>query len=671
MDSLIAYQAAMIQRPVVAPVPVGTALKPFARRDLLLSQADRVASVQRSGGVNPIVGGIAQSLIEWQQRARQGLQEGIAAAEAEEAAASAIDDADNGDGLDWSHFDSIAAGTRSRPSSAAGGRRARSPAAGRLRSPGRAGPISLEAEQAPSALLRPPSAYDRYLLRRRQEVVEGQNEADIARALESWRESKTAVDAEIERRIQARRRPQSGGLWAHQLASPLGQTAGGLGAAASLQLPPPTPRARNQTSGGGGGAEDEEGVILLRGVPSPLPSASMPPLSGRGELAAVPEGSPLQELPKLPFAAARSLRATTPFVVTSGSQERGGGASALNTQRPSMMQWWGSQVRAQSALAASRSASNSSLGQIGADRGGSGGGVDGAATDGRPWSAWTTTRAVLPPRTSTMPGSAPSSSGDGSAALTGTMPPSGVRPAASGRLQALMSATQRPRTAADIGELNVGTSGVDVLLNASAIRYHVYDESRREFEQIQGIWDEANYGHADAGAPSAGSGGDETERRGSIPGFRSPLQLLPAMSMEAAARVYMPSLACVSLEAAKQEFDAIPQTRVQPFAGTADAAAPGKGGKAAAKPAAKPAAKTAGKAPGGARPSSAAPGLRKPGAPAYSVTVGPRQWSAGGAASSFCFAENPLLLEKRLQTIRDDALGLGKKKKKGGAKKKK
>jgi len=43
---------------------------------------------------------------------------------------------------------------------------------------------------------------------RAQEVIEAQNETDIDRALQQWRENKTAVDAEIKRRIQAQQEAQ-------------------------------------------------------------------------------------------------------------------------------------------------------------------------------------------------------------------------------------------------------------------------------------------------------------------------------------------------------------------------------------------------------------------------------------------------------------------------------
>jgi hypothetical protein len=707
LDSLIAYQAAMMQRPVVAPVPVSSKLKPFATRDLLASQSVRVSSAQRAGTVNPIVGGIAQSLIDWQQRARQGIEEGIAAAEAEEAAAAAVEDVADDDGLDWSRFDTAAASSRLRPLSATAGRRtARSPSAGRTRSPG----IGVRTSAStPALLLRPPSAYDRYLLRRRQEVVEAQNEADIARALDQWRENKTAVDAEIERRILARRRPQSGGLWGQQQQQ-LGE--GGTARATATLRPPPTPVERGRGWVGGlesGGAEGEEDMLLFgggqlqqqRGASPP----QHPPSSARGhhrgggggrlgsELDAVPEeegggggGGPLllREAPTLPFTAARtsSRGGTTPFAVTAaagGSTLDGG--TTLKSHRPSMMQWWGTQVRAQSAAPGGRSAS-SLLGHAAGAEGGSAAG-GGGAEDGRPWSAWATTRAVLPPRSAAATaaslaaatGGAPGSAAPGDAAAAGAAAAAAVRPQSSGRLQALMGATQRPRTAADLGEMTFGTSGVDVLSNSAAIRYHVYNDARADFEHLQGLWNTGRSGGGTEGGPLSPEEYGDDERRGSVAGFRPSASFLPppAISVEAAARVFMPSLACISLDAAKQQLDAIPQTRVQPFAGASDASLPaGKGGS---KPAAKAApAKAPAKAGAAARPGSAGAVPRKSGPPAYSVTVGPRQWSAGGAASTFAFSENPLLLERRLQALRDDALGIGKKKKKGGgagAKKKK
>lgn len=650
VDALVAYQAAMLQRPVVAPVAVSDALRPFARRDLLASQAQRVSSAKRSGA-GPVAVGIALTLVKWQQQAREGLQAGIdAAAEAEEAAgglgASAVVAAGPGDDLDWSAFDAAAPSTaRARPMSSSG----------RRGGGGGVGARPLTASQ-------PPNAYDRYLLRRAQEAVEAQNETDIDRALQQWRENKTAVDAEIERRIQARRRPRAGawGGGAGGGGSTWGSTDWRGGGAAS-----PSPARR---AGGGDGEDDLE---LLRGAGSPQQTR-------RGGSGAPTPGwrAPPDETAALPFAATRTARVGMPQSVAGGGEAGPGPgigvgpsalpfAESLGTSRPSMMQWWGTQVRAQQAAAAAA--------QWDADEGGrGGGGGGGSATDGRPWSAWATARAVLPPRSAAESGAALAALGvTAFPAMGGGLqpPPSPLRPSsvAGPRLHALLSAAAARPTAATVGEMTAATSGVDVLVNAPAIRYHMYEEARAEHARVQERLD---------AAAAAG----EMEASGAWGGPPSPTALSAsqaradahAAASDAAARALLPPLSCVSLDAAKAQFDAIPQTRVAPYAGPdpAAAAAAAKGG-AKGKAPAKPAPKAAPKRPATAGAALGGKGGGLPPGVAFAVDVGPRQWAGAGAASTYCFSENPLILEKRLQGIRDDALGIGKKKKKGGAAKKK
>lgn len=223
--------------------------------------------------------------------------------------------------------------------------------------------------------------------------------------------------------------------------------------------------------------------------------------------------------------------------------------------------------------------------------------------------------------------------------------------------------------------MTAATSGVDVLLNAPAIRYHMYEEARAEHGRVHARLEAAAAAAAAEEAAAAeltGSGSFLPDDLGALGATRGALAV--AAATEAAARALLPALAAVSLDAAKAQFDSIPQTRVAPYAGpdpaAAAAAAKGaKGGAKGAKPPPKPAAKRPATAGPGGKAAASAAGL--PAGATFAVTAGPRQWSAGGAASTYAFAENPLLLEKRLQGIRDDALGIGKKKKRKGSPKKK
>lgn len=206
--TVLSYQASLLSRPLVTAAPIphdGETLTAYRTRDLLKSQHRRVGSAHVRGLLDATTAGIAKAVLEWQMSAREhvagGRRAGMAETDAQSAAEHASPrgrsgaDSATGSTRGDSRLSAAAPATRARPASAAAGTRS--------------GP----AQDTTSILSGGAgTAAQRYMYRRAEEVIAARNASEMERALSEWRISKNAMDAEIENRIQARRRMPSASL---------------------------------------------------------------------------------------------------------------------------------------------------------------------------------------------------------------------------------------------------------------------------------------------------------------------------------------------------------------------------------------------------------------------------------------------------------------------------
>jgi len=227
--------------------------RPYARRDLLASASRRVASARSRGVIDPQTAGVAAALLDWQATARRELTS--ARGDAGSAVGELLRDIDAGmaspvhaDGAGFGspisavvappltpsftlrgNLRPATAGSAASGGVAFGGRRLtqapqpvpRPTAGDALARPATAG--TMRSSHAATLLQRygdgalsggAGSTAERFLVRRQLDVVAARNAAAVEEAMQEWRRRKAALDAEIEARIAARRRPRSVNLTA-------------------------------------------------------------------------------------------------------------------------------------------------------------------------------------------------------------------------------------------------------------------------------------------------------------------------------------------------------------------------------------------------------------------------------------------------------------------------
>jgi hypothetical protein len=608
------YLASQLARPLVVtdPTDVSPSLATYARRDLLASASRRISSASGTQRITREGARVATSIVEWQ-----------AAARSEAVSLKRDPDSDLGAmlrGLDDNGDDEVgkilaptlSSKGYSRPGSAFAGR-TNMRASGilpRVSGEERGGERRIDAsllayprplsgtpgDSRPSTAQpsRPSTAsqshankvlarygdgslsggggdlVERFLFRRQVELIQSRNESEVTRALSEWREARNALDADIEMRIQARRRPNTASLLARL-------DYGGSVSQAILSgkevdpIDPDGPTSelfdrKHDDTFRQTGVTTERKPIL-----DPEDDTFLAPTTTKSLVGPTPARL------KSPIV----IRNTRP-ATSSGSYGRPSSAAASTTRRKraSLVDWWAT------------------------DKGSSG---------------------YPPPTPSTLyevprPASKP---------IPGSLYVAGFKHPSVGSTAALTIGSHTTP-----GELAIVVQPTDVLEHVATIRYKMGTDVAEELERVRVCAEE--------------QGIDMPMER-----VEQALRPLPQVPL---------SIQVAQLQAAGQLPTAVPP---KPVSNTT--AAPAKpAGKAA--PGAKPAAKGA-----------AAPATNEikpfPGQGIGALTGATRPFSAGcgGGATHFSYPENPMKLAARLHAIRDEALGLNKKKPKasGEGKKKK
>lgn len=624
------YDSARLSRPLVltAPDDVSESLRPYARRDLLHSASRRIAAATAAGRVDTHTAGVAAAIVEWQATTRAATA--AARADGPPEVAELLRD--------------LEAGSGALPPGVGGGYSSGSPLAATAaatvatmaaRRPASAGPLRNRAATASRVHVNAVLArygdgaltggggdlVERFLFRRQVDLLAARNQTEVDRALGEWRASRSALDADIDARIAARRRLQSASLVTRMDYSGSVRAALGMGGGTVLADADPEvaavirrgvaaadPLRRGDDSEGKdaeiGIYDDDEDDGEFDGVVRSGRSGR----SGEGkEDARSPaartwtRGAFIRAAPTRLSDTGGGDRLPSPVVrsrpATAGARPvRPGG-------RASLLEWW-----------------------EGA-RPGSGDAASGISGGVRPTSAagWasSTTYGVDRPATKPTPGS--SFVAAYTRPLTGStaaLPPPGAPPSA----------------------LAPAVQPLEVLGAVATIRSRLAEEQRAEVDRVRAVLSARRDGTTPAGL-------DAVERA------LAPVAAVPR------------SLTVAALQAA----GALPVATVPKgmLPGAATAAAGAAGGKAGAKGGSKPAAAAAAAAKGGKGGKGAAPPAPPkpfPGMGIGLLTGDTRPFSAGGGggAPSLAFPENPLKVAARLQAIRDEVLGTGKKKKAGG-----
>jgi len=208
-----AYQAAMLQRPLVAPVPLSERLAAFQTRDLLASRGERVAHAAAAEG-GPAGGERAATLMlslhAWQVGAFAQLEQGRRATELDFLRSASVRAAPQGQAPGSApHAAQAALRVIARPYTASVGAALAMGGGGGAGGFGGAGAGASAAEAAGDA-----AANARWITARQRELAEERGAAQTDAALLAWRLLRKKQAEGIEHNIQMRRRPKSANLTA-------------------------------------------------------------------------------------------------------------------------------------------------------------------------------------------------------------------------------------------------------------------------------------------------------------------------------------------------------------------------------------------------------------------------------------------------------------------------